>query len=174
MLGAFLSLAASVLDGCDGEIARLKYQESALGCWIETVGDYSYYIAIFVGLTIGAVRADGLGNLLLVRCDGARRHAGDVRAADLPARADHRRPARQAARDREGAIQGGADLVVADHLADLVRGDPGGDALRHHGVLARLRAARVVVLAAIGANIYWVSLVLKLRHLLGAEEAVAA
>jgi hypothetical protein len=34
----------------------------------------------------------------------------------------------------------------------------------------------VVVLFAIGANIYWVSLVLKLRHLLGTEsgEAVAA
>ena len=59
MLGGFLSLAASVLDGCDGEIARLKYQESALGCWIETFGDYSYYIAIFVGLTIGAVRQTG-------------------------------------------------------------------------------------------------------------------
>ncbi|MDQ3211851.1 MAG: lysylphosphatidylglycerol synthase domain-containing protein, partial [Acidobacteriota bacterium] len=59
VIGAFLSLAASVLDGCDGEIARLKYQESALGCWIETFGDYSYYIAIFIGLTIGAVRSTG-------------------------------------------------------------------------------------------------------------------
>ena len=48
-----------MLDGCDGEIARLKYQESALGCWIETFGDYSYYIAIFLGLTIGAVRQTG-------------------------------------------------------------------------------------------------------------------
>ena len=28
VLAAFLSLAASILDGCDGEIARLKYQES--------------------------------------------------------------------------------------------------------------------------------------------------
>ena len=65
VLGAFLSLAASVLDGCDGEIARLKYQESAIGCWIETFGDYSYYIAIFIGLTIGAV-GDALGGVLLV------------------------------------------------------------------------------------------------------------
>ena len=56
VLAGALSLAASILDGCDGEIARLKYQESALGCWIETFGDYSYYIAIFIGLTIGAVR----------------------------------------------------------------------------------------------------------------------
>ena len=59
VLGAFFSLAASVLDGCDGEIARLQYQESALGCWIETFGDYWYYIAIFIGLTIGAVRQTG-------------------------------------------------------------------------------------------------------------------
>ena len=32
----------------------------------------------------------------------------------------------------------------------------------------------VVVLAAIGANVYWVSLVMKMRHLLGTAEAVAA
>ena len=32
----------------------------------------------------------------------------------------------------------------------------------------------IVVLAAIGANVYWVSLVLKLRHLLADEEAMAA
>ena len=30
----------------------------------------------------------------------------------------------------------------------------------------------VVVLAAIGANVYWLALVLKMRHLLGAAEAV--
>src|SRR5688500_20214625 len=72
VLAAFLSLAASVLDGCDGEIARLKYQESALGCWIETFGDYSYYIAIFIGLSVGAVRQTGwerfywLGGIALV------------------------------------------------------------------------------------------------------------
>jgi hypothetical protein len=39
LLGAVVSLAASILDGCDGEVARLKYQESVCGCWLETVGD---------------------------------------------------------------------------------------------------------------------------------------
>jgi lysylphosphatidylglycerol synthase-like protein/CDP-alcohol phosphatidyltransferase-like enzyme len=57
--GAFLSLAASVADGCDGEIARLKYQESAFGCWLDTAGDYLYYIAVFAGMTVGAVRYSG-------------------------------------------------------------------------------------------------------------------
>src|SRR5207248_10486100 len=37
LLGAFLSVAASVLDGCDGEVARLKLQSTRLGCWLETV-----------------------------------------------------------------------------------------------------------------------------------------
>jgi len=57
VLGAAVSLGASILDGCDGEVARLKYQESAFGCWLETVGDYMYYFAIFIGITIGPVRS---------------------------------------------------------------------------------------------------------------------
>jgi hypothetical protein len=32
----------------------------------------------------------------------------------------------------------------------------------------------IVVLAAIGANVYWISLAMKLPHLLGSAEAVAA
>ena len=47
--------------------------------------------------------------------------------------------------------------LVAHHLADLVRRHALGDALRHHGVRAVHAAAGIVVLAAIGANIYWVS-----------------
>ena len=29
-----LCLFSSILDGCDGEVARLKLQESAFGCWL--------------------------------------------------------------------------------------------------------------------------------------------
>ena len=32
----------------------------------------------------------------------------------------------------------------------------------------------IVVLAAIGANVYWISLLMKMRHLLGTSEAMAA
>ena len=32
----------------------------------------------------------------------------------------------------------------------------------------------IVFLAAVGANVYWVSLAMKMRHLLGSAEAVAA
>jgi phosphatidylglycerophosphate synthase len=59
LTGAILSWLASVLDGCDGEVARLKLQESAFGCWLETICDYLYYLFIFAGMTIGLVRTSG-------------------------------------------------------------------------------------------------------------------
>jgi phosphatidylglycerophosphate synthase len=59
LTGAVLSWLSSVLDGCDGEVARLKLQESAFGCWLETICDNLYYLFIFGGLTIGLVRSSG-------------------------------------------------------------------------------------------------------------------
>jgi uncharacterized protein (TIRG00374 family) len=59
LAGAILSLFASVLDGSDGEVARLKLQESDFGCWLETICDYLYYLFIFAGMTIGLVRSSG-------------------------------------------------------------------------------------------------------------------
>jgi phosphatidylglycerophosphate synthase len=59
LTGAVLSWFSSVLDGCDGEVARLKLQESAFGCWLETICDNLYYLFILGGLTIGLVRSSG-------------------------------------------------------------------------------------------------------------------
>jgi phosphatidylglycerophosphate synthase len=59
LTGAALSWFSSVLDGCDGEVARLKLQESAFGCWLETVCDNLYYLFILGGMTIGLVRSSG-------------------------------------------------------------------------------------------------------------------
>jgi phosphatidylglycerophosphate synthase/uncharacterized membrane protein YbhN (UPF0104 family) len=57
LTGAILSWFSSVLDGCDGEVARLKLQESAFGCWLETICDNLYYLFILGGMTIGLVRS---------------------------------------------------------------------------------------------------------------------
>ena len=65
LTGAVLSWFSSVLDGCDGEVARLKLQESAFGCWLETMCDNLYYLFIFSGLTIGLVRSSGNRSYLL-------------------------------------------------------------------------------------------------------------
>jgi phosphatidylglycerophosphate synthase len=59
LVGAFLCLSASILDGSDGEVARLKLQESAFGCWLETVCDYLFYLFLFVGMTVGLWRNSG-------------------------------------------------------------------------------------------------------------------
>jgi phosphatidylglycerophosphate synthase len=59
LLGALLSVWASILDGCDGEVARLKLQSSKFGCWLETVCDYLYYVFIFVGMSVGLTRSRG-------------------------------------------------------------------------------------------------------------------
>ena len=59
LIGALLSVWASILDGCDGEVARLKLQVSKFGCWLETVCDYLYYIFIFAGMSLGLARSRG-------------------------------------------------------------------------------------------------------------------
>ena len=59
VFAAVLSVWASILDGCDGEVARLKLQESDFGCWLETICDYLYYLLIFSGMAIGLVRRSG-------------------------------------------------------------------------------------------------------------------
>ena len=65
LTGAILSWFSSVLDGCDGEVARLKMQESAFGCWLETICDNLYYLFILGGMTIGLVRSSGNRSYLI-------------------------------------------------------------------------------------------------------------
>jgi uncharacterized protein (TIRG00374 family) len=65
LLGAFLCLFASILDGSDGEVARLKLQESDFGCWLETMCDYAFYLFLLVGMTIGQWRSSGSKTYLL-------------------------------------------------------------------------------------------------------------
>ncbi|MEW6731214.1 MAG: CDP-alcohol phosphatidyltransferase family protein [Acidobacteriota bacterium] len=57
--GAFLLYLSSLLDHCDGMMARLKFQESAFGCWLETASDYSSYVAAFAGMGIGLYKHTG-------------------------------------------------------------------------------------------------------------------
>ena len=53
VLGAVLFQVQSVLDGCDGEIARLTYTFSDLGQWLDTVGDDITNYAFCFGLAYG-------------------------------------------------------------------------------------------------------------------------
>ena len=174
LLGAFLSLAASVLDGCDGEIARLKYQESALGCWIETFGDYSYYFAIFIGLMVGAVRQTGYEVFYWI---GIAALAGTAITFALliylRARITAGQPTRlhAVAKTRFKADPSLWTKLVWKVSFVCTR------AAMPYGIMALAMVnalAVVVILAALGANIYWLSLVAKLRDLLKDEEETVA
>jgi phosphatidylglycerophosphate synthase len=174
ILAAFISLAASILDGCDGEIARLKYQESALGCWIETLGDYTYYVAIFVGLTIGAVRQTEVELFYWI---GALALAGTLLSFAfliyLRSRITAGRPERLHAIARERFK---AEPTVWSRLIWRLSFTATRSAMPY-GIFAFSLVyglPAIVVLAAIGANVYWISLVARLRALMGEDEAVAA
>jgi phosphatidylglycerophosphate synthase len=57
LAGALLFQLASVLDGVDGELARLRFQESPRGEWLDTVCDDLTNVAYFAGLTAGLWRS---------------------------------------------------------------------------------------------------------------------
>jgi CDP-L-myo-inositol myo-inositolphosphotransferase len=64
LVGSICFLLSSILDGCDGEIARLKFQESRFGAWLDVVTDNITHLLLFVCLTVGLIRASGSWNYL--------------------------------------------------------------------------------------------------------------
>jgi 1L-myo-inositol 1-phosphate cytidylyltransferase / CDP-L-myo-inositol myo-inositolphosphotransferase len=58
-IGALLFLAHSILDGCDGELARLKFQQSRWGGVLDFWGDNVVHTIIFGCMSIGWSLAAG-------------------------------------------------------------------------------------------------------------------
>jgi phosphatidylglycerophosphate synthase len=165
VIAALVSWAASVLDGCDGELARLQFKESAFGCWVDTLGDYVYYIAVFAGLTVGAARYTGsalfwwcgaalsigvlltLALLILLRWRATGGHPEHLRSRTTAHFAGSgKRWARLAAK-----------LAPCATRATMPYG------IVMFAVLGLLPV--VVVLATIGANLYWISLAREFRRM---------
>lgn len=59
LTGALLFLAHSILDGCDGELARLKFLESRHGALLDFWGDNTVHVAVFASMAIGWSRSLG-------------------------------------------------------------------------------------------------------------------
>ena len=55
-LGGLLFQLQSILDGCDGEIARLTFRFSHAGQWLDSIGDDLTNYAFCIGLAIGQAR----------------------------------------------------------------------------------------------------------------------
>jgi phosphatidylglycerophosphate synthase len=166
VLAALVSLAASILDGCDGELARLQYKESAFGCWLDTFGDYTYYLSIFTGLTIGMVRSTGWTGLWWV---GGALLVGTLITFALliflRGRITEGRPERlRSTASEHFATTGKSWTRIAKELSTVAT-----RATMPYGivVLAVLDLLPVLlVLAAIGAQVFWISLAIEFRQLL--------
>jgi phosphatidylglycerophosphate synthase len=56
-IGALLFLLHSILDGCDGELARLKFQESRWGGLLDFWSDNLVHASVFAAMAVGWSRA---------------------------------------------------------------------------------------------------------------------
>ena len=63
LFGLFLAHVQSVLDGCDGELARVRFQQSAIGEWLDTVVDDALNIILFTCIAIGVSGHVGSGRV---------------------------------------------------------------------------------------------------------------
>jgi phosphatidylglycerophosphate synthase len=79
-IGALLFLAHSILDGCDGELARLKFEESRWGGVLDFWGDNVVHVVIFACMGVGWSLAAASGWPLL---PGATAVLGTVGSASL-------------------------------------------------------------------------------------------
>jgi 1L-myo-inositol 1-phosphate cytidylyltransferase / CDP-L-myo-inositol myo-inositolphosphotransferase len=59
VLGFLLSHLQSVLDGCDGELARVRFQQSKIGEWLDTVVDDGLNVCLTLATGAGLWRARG-------------------------------------------------------------------------------------------------------------------
>jgi len=59
LTGALLFLAHSILDGCDGELARLKFLASRRGAILDFWGDNVVHVAVFSCIAIGWTLSTG-------------------------------------------------------------------------------------------------------------------
>ncbi len=64
--GALLAYISAMMDHVDGMVARLKFQESHFGVYLESAADIGSYLAIFSGLAIGLYRESGSFHYLTI------------------------------------------------------------------------------------------------------------
>jgi phosphatidylglycerophosphate synthase len=148
-IGALLFLAHSILDGCDGELARLKFQESRFGGVLDFWGDNIVHSAVFACMAIGWSRAGGVAWPLWL---GAAAVAGTLASAGLvylrTMRGPKEGPLFTSVTSSQTAVSRIADALSRRDFIYLVL------ALSLFG-----RADWFLVLAAVGAPVFFLVLV---------------
>ncbi|HTO87628.1 MAG TPA: CDP-alcohol phosphatidyltransferase family protein [Thermoanaerobaculia bacterium] len=147
--GALLFLWHSILDGCDGELARLKFQESRFGGVLDFWGDNVVHSAVFACIGLGWSRGAGASFPLVL---GALAVAGTLASAWFVYRTTMMR-------SKQGPLF--TSVAAGDSTASRV-----ADALSRRDFIWLVlllslfgKAAGFLVLAAIGAPIFFLVLV---------------
>jgi phosphatidylglycerophosphate synthase len=159
LAAAGLSWFSSMIDGCDGEVARLTFRESAFGCWLESVCDDLYYVAIFLGITLGLYRT---GNARLALALGVSAVVGLVTVSTV----------HMVLRAKIAALAGGPQNFARffEERMEALRADPVarfGRATYKLGTRSTLpyllvllalfgQTMLALVVIAIGTQIYWI------------------
>jgi phosphatidylglycerophosphate synthase len=151
LVGALLFLAHSIVDGCDGELARLKFQESRYGGILDFWGDNVVHVAIFGCMAIGwALSATATWPLWL----GAAAIVGTLGSAGFV----HWRQLR--AKDGSGPVYTSVSTVPDDRLAAMLDAASRRDFIYLVPILALFgKSSWLLLLAAIGAPIFFLLLV---------------
>jgi hypothetical protein len=56
VLGFLLAQAQSILDGCDGELARVRFQQTSIGEWLDTIVDDVLNLALVLAIGVALWR----------------------------------------------------------------------------------------------------------------------
>jgi phosphatidylglycerophosphate synthase len=147
--GALLVLLHSILDGCDGELARLKFQESRFGGVLDFWGDNVVHAALFGTIAAAWSRASGGSGPLLL---GAAAILGTLLSAAFVYRYTM-------AQVVEGPLFTSVSRSPDERFSRLADALARRDFLYLLVVLAALGKARwFLVMAAVGSPIYFLLL----------------
>jgi len=157
--GALLFLAHSILDGCDGELARLKFQTSRLGGILDFWGDNVVHSAVFAAIAIGWwQRSEEIQPLLL----GAAAIAGTLLSAGFVyfQTMSHGSNASSAREGREGPLFTSVSRSGDSRLSRMADFLARRDFIYLVVILAAFGKANwFLILAAVGAPLFFLVLV---------------
>lgn len=150
-VGALLFLLHSIVDGCDGELARLKFQESRYGGILDFWGDNVVHVAVFGCMAIGwALSAAATWPLWL----GAAAIVGTLGSAGFV----YWRQLR--VKEGSGPLYTSVSTVPDDRLASMLDAASRRDFIYLVPILALFgQASWLLPLAAVGAPIFFLLLI---------------
>lgn len=158
LLGALVTQAASILDGNDGELARLKVVDGDRGTWLDTICDYVSYFFTFGGISYGLYNRTGASSYLSL---GAVMFSGAILAMLTTSYLRRYRVPRGRAGDfrriaSEGLASQPKDLaaVIGGRISHFATRATFSYFLVLFGALDFWPL--VLVLAAVGAHLFWI------------------